>query len=83
MIMLKSNMSGGGIQGETRDNPPVHSKFDRSHGHGLKPPHATLGGMAPMSGTKVPGHTESGHRLPTEIHKKTTDSITSAPKRVL
>jgi len=81
--MLKSNMRGGDIQGETRNNPKVQSKFDRSHGHGLKPPHLTQPGTAPMSGTTVAGHTEAGHRLPTEIREKTSDSIRSIPKRVL
>lgn len=48
-----------------RSNPPVQSKFDRSHGMGLTPPHLSHPGeTAPQSGTKVAGHTENGHKIP-------------------
>lgn len=49
----------------SESNPTVHSKFDRSHGHGLKPPHLQHPGeVAPVTGTKVAGHNEHGHKLP-------------------
>jgi hypothetical protein len=51
-----------------KDNPPVRSKFDKSHGKGLPAPHLKHPGqVAPDTGTRVPGHTENGHQLP--IHR--------------
>jgi hypothetical protein len=50
-----------------RNNPAVQSKFDRSHGKGLKPPHLSHpGAVAPVTGTKVAGHNENGHKMPKE-----------------
>ena len=54
-------------------NPPVHSKFDRSRGFGLKAPHLKHPGeVAPVTGTHVPGHTEGGAKLPREVHHNLT-----------
>lgn len=49
-------------------NPKVQSKFDRSHGKGLKPPHMSLKyATGPITGTKVAGHTVNGAKIPREI----------------
>jgi hypothetical protein len=46
-------------------NPAVHSKFDRSQGKGLRPPHLSHPGeTAPLTGTHVAGHNENGHKEP-------------------
>lgn len=50
-----------------RSNPPVQSKFDRSHGKGLKPPHLSWpGAVAPQTGTTVAGHNANGAKYPRE-----------------
>jgi len=60
-------MKGAEDEG-VRDNPAVHSKFDRSHGKGLKAPHLSHPGqVAPVTGTKVAGHTVNGHKLPKHV----------------
>lgn len=47
------------------NNPAVESKFDRSHGKGLTPPHLSWPGQtAPVTGTKVSGHTQNGAKIP-------------------
>jgi hypothetical protein len=52
-------------------NPTVHSKFDRSGGKGLKPPHLSHPGeTAPVTGTHVAGHNEGGSKYPHEGGKK-------------
>jgi hypothetical protein len=46
-------------------NPPVHSKFDRSHGKGVPVKHVSMvEGAQPVSGTKKAGFTENGAMLP-------------------
>lgn len=48
-------------------NRAVQSKFDRSQGKGLKPPHLSHPGeVAPVTGTHVSGHNEGGHQHPKE-----------------
>lgn len=48
-------------------NPPVHSKFDRSHGKGVPVKHVSrVEGAQPVSGTKRAGFTELGARIPTK-----------------
>lgn len=50
-----------------RSNPPVQSKFDKSHGHGVPfTPVSHPGATAPLTGTKVAGHNENGHKYPTK-----------------
>lgn len=49
----------------SESNPPVHSKFDRSHGHGLPVKHVDLvHSSIPPTGTTVAGHNEHGHKYP-------------------
>jgi hypothetical protein len=68
--MLKSNMRGAEDEPQ-RSNPAVQSKFDRSHGMGLKAPHLSHPGeVAPMTGTKVAGHNEGGHKMPVDVTPK-------------
>lgn len=51
-------------------NPAVQSKFDRSQGKGLKPPHLSHPDeTAPVTGTRVAGHNENGHKLPREVSR--------------
>lgn len=52
-------------------SPPIRSKFDRSHGKGLKAPHMSHpGGTAPVTGTTVAGHTENGAKYPSKGNGK-------------
>lgn len=84
MSAKESGMRGAGNEGENRANPPVRSKFDRSHGMGLKAPHLSHPGeVAPETGTKVRGFTEHGHMLPHHIKEKPTDSIRGKSETVL
>jgi hypothetical protein len=56
-----------GTQEASKSNPSVRSKFDKSHGKGLPAPHLKHPGeTAKPTGTKMPGHTENGHKLPVE-----------------
>jgi hypothetical protein len=49
------------------ENMKTRSKFDRSHGKGLKAPHMGFkGATAPITGTVVPGHNDGGHMIPME-----------------
>lgn len=51
--MAESDMRGA--QNEpVRDNPPVRSKFDKSHGHGLKAPHMAAKGPVVSTTTSAP-----------------------------
>jgi hypothetical protein len=56
-----------GTHEENRSNPPVRSKFDKSQGKGLPAPHlSSPGKTAKVTGSSHSGHTENGHKLPTE-----------------
>lgn len=58
-----------------RNNPPVRSKFDKSHGHGLPAPHLSHPGeVAKETGSKHAGFTENGHMLPKPMKGHVTDS---------
>lgn len=47
------------------NNPPVRSKFDRSHGHGLPATKVDLvHSSIPATGTTVAGHNEHGAKYP-------------------
>lgn len=56
--------SGGGA------NPTVRSKFDRSHGKGLKPPHmAAKGPVVPLTSDA------SGHMQARQVARGVSDSV--------
>lgn len=68
-------MKGAEDEG-VRDNPAVHSKFDRSRGKGIPAPHISHpGGTAPITGTKVAGHTEHGAKLPKHVKYGGSDKV--------
>lgn len=74
-MAIESNMKGASVEPQ-RSNPTVHSKFDRSHGKGLKAPHLSHPGeTAPITGTKVAGHTENGHKLPKHVKYGGSDRV--------
>jgi hypothetical protein len=54
-----------GTHRESHENPPVRSKFDKSQGKGLPAPHLKHpGDVAKETGSRYPGHTQNGHKLP-------------------
>jgi hypothetical protein len=67
-----------GTEQERGSNPVVRSKFDKSHGKGLPAPHLKHPGeVAKESGSKYPGHTENGHKLPVERGTNFSGGITT------
>lgn len=81
MAEVPSHMRGAETE-TVRDNPTVHSKFDRSQGKGLKAPHLSHPGeVAPLTGTHVKGHTPNGHMLPKHIaHVNQHDTVKASPR---
>ncbi len=57
-----------------KDNRAVNSKFDKSHGHGLKAPHLRHPGeVAKDTGSGHAGFSENGHMLPKHNKLPMTD----------
>lgn len=66
----------GAGDSQMRENPVVHSKFDRSRGMGLKAPHLSHPGeVAKPTGSKHDGFNENGHMYPHEVPAHNTDRV--------
>jgi hypothetical protein len=77
-----AEVRGAGSERSDGDNPRVTSKFDRDGGKPRTPGKVEHpGGTAPITGTKVRGHTEHGHQIPREVDCCNTDRIEGDAKK--
>lgn len=70
-----------GAEEEIRSNPPVRSKFDKSHGHGLKAPHLSFPGQTCPTTSAAPRVYEKPGNMKGEVADKMGDSSTTIPYR--
>lgn len=76
IVDCANTIRSGSEMYKSKGNPPVTSKFDRDHGMPRKLGKVTHpGGVAPITGTHVPGHNEGGHMYPRESGVSVTDKV--------